>query len=111
MKDGYILHPSTFKEAKYWQYRDEYLLLDFMINDIPFSLEYMSMYYNALWYVYLINNPELITNALKYNSFTDCFKKDNTKNCQADIIELVVNKGIEELKRQSGIFIDLIHNM
>ena len=107
-KDGCILHPSSFKEAKHWQYKIYSFLLDFMVNDQPYSLECLSMYYNALWYVYLTKNPELINNAQKFNSFTDCYRKNNTKNCQADVIALVVNKGIDELKRQSGFFIDLI---
>ena len=106
--NGCIVHPSSFKEAKHWQYKNEYYLLDFVVDGVPYSLEYMSMYYKALWYVYLIKNPELITNANKFDEFTDCYKKPNTLNCQADIIELVVNKGIEELKRQCELFINLI---
>jgi hypothetical protein len=100
-----IVHPETYKQAKYWQRRNEYFLLDFVVDSHIYSLEYLSMFYNSLWYKYLIKNSKLIKNLEKYDTFTDCFKNSNTINSQCDIIALVANKGIDELKRQSGIFI------
>lgn len=103
-----IVHPKNFKEAKHWQYKNEYILIDFKVNDYIFSLEYLSMYYKFLWYQYLLEHKELIEYIQKFDTFTDCFKKENTLNSQCDIIELVAKKGLNTLKNECSFFIKKI---
>lgn len=54
-------------------------------------------FYIALWYKYLLLNPQLITIASEYDEFEDIFK-GKFPFCQADVIRKCVKEGVESLK-------------
>lgn len=105
LHNGLIVYPSSIKECKHWQYKNDYILLDFIAFNNIFSIQYLSMYYKFLWYLYFIEHKDLIDYIKKFDTFTDCFRKENTKNCQADIIQLIAKEGLDELYKQCKFFI------
>jgi hypothetical protein len=100
-----ILHPENFKQAKHWQYKNEYKLIDFKVNNQIFSLKYLTAYYKYLWYIYLVSNKQLVNYIKKFDTFTDCFAKENTINSQKDIIEQVAKEGLNSLYEDCKFFV------
>lgn len=105
---GIETYPETFKEAKYMQRRNEFELIGFRINGKIYDKKLLTVWYKSLWYKYLSANKHLISNAMQYDTFTDCFRNSNTVNCQADIVGQVVKNGIASLYNDCIEFFNII---
>ena len=66
------------------------------IGSEHFTTEALTPWYNYLWFCYFTQNPELLDVIAKYDTFTDMFR-GHCINCQADIIQLVHDKGLKAL--------------
>lgn len=60
----------------------------------------LTAWYNYLWLKYFEQNPELLEVLAQYDKFTDMFR-GHCINCQADVMQLIHDKGIEALKSES----------
>ena len=92
------------------QFSKDFTLIGFKVNGVLYSKEYLSAWYKSLWFKYLSSNKHLIDNAMKYDTFTDCFRNENTVNCQADIIAQVVTQGLGSLYNDCIDFFKIIRN-
>ena len=61
-----------------------------------YTPEVLTAWYNYLWLCYFKQNPELLNVIAEYDTFTDMFR-GHCINCQADVIQLVHDKGLEAL--------------
>lgn len=87
---GYEEAPRTWKDAKGRK------PTHFMINGFTYPRELLGQWYSILWAIYLDKNPHLVEYASRFDKFNDQFRGKSI-NCQADVIELYVKKGREEL--------------
>lgn len=58
--------------------------------------------YKGLWITYLSKNPDLVAYAEGFDSFHDMFRRENTVNCQADVIAAYVRDSaafVSEVRR------------
>lgn len=70
------------------------------IGSKRYKLTALTPFYNWLWLKYFEQNPELLKVIAEYDVFTDMFR-GHCINCQADVVQLVHDKGIEALREVS----------
>ncbi|WCF11687.1 macro domain-containing protein (plasmid) [Paenibacillus thiaminolyticus] len=91
-EQGNFVKAKDWKEAKHWQHLGK-KPIRMNINGKIFPLDFHSQYYKMLWVKYLDSNPDLVTFASQYDDFTDSFRRENTMNCQADVIRQFIKEG------------------
>lgn len=75
------------------------------IRKIRLPIKYATLWYKYLWYLYFVENPMLIHEIKKYDTFTDMFKGKSI-NCQADVIAQIKEKGLLNLRLELEPFIN-----
>ena len=66
-----------------------------------YTPEVLTAWYNYLWLCYFKQNPELLNVIKDYDTFSDMFR-GHCVNCQADVIQLVHDKGLAALEAISN---------
>lgn len=105
--DGNIVRPKTINEAKNWQHKGNKPIA-FVLGKFTYPVELLSMWYESLWWKYLMEHKDLYKYACGFDTFTDSYKRKNTMNCQAEVIEYAVKNGLKELYKKLKPFFDAI---
>ncbi len=78
--------------------RPDYILL----KDKKVSPSHLTAFYKLLWIGYFKRNPDLLTYAKQFDTFSDMFRGKSI-NCQADVIRDLSLYGIESMEADSDI--------
>lgn len=99
--------PKSVNQAKHIQHKG-HSPTSFFVGNREFDVKYLSSWYEMLWMVYLKQNPDLVEYAKQFDEFSDCFKRANTINCQADVIRDYVNLGRDGMVERNREFLDIL---
>ncbi|WP_283747649.1 DarT1-associated NADAR antitoxin family protein [Bacillus thuringiensis] len=77
---------GTYYTCKKWESAKGKKPVACKIGNVILSIEYLSMFYELLWYKYLKNNEYLIDVLAKFDEYHDMFRSKKSMVCQADTI-------------------------
>lgn len=63
-----------------------------VIRNSFIDVKYLTPFYRLLWFIYLDNNPDLVTYLSRFDNFTDKFAGKKVVNSQADAIRMYMQE-------------------
>lgn len=92
---------GTYYTCKRWESAKGKKPVACKIGNVVLSTEYLSMFYELLWYKYLKNNEYLIEVLAKFDEYQDMFRSKKSMVCQADTIrEYMKNENDEWYEKE-----------
>ena len=105
---GEVFMCNDFKRVKHLQFLNEYKIVGFKLNGTVYDKKYLTLWYYSLWYKYLYNNKYLLNIINQYDTFSDMFRRNNTRNCQSEVMSYVKKYGLKGLFDYVNPFFELV---